>query len=86
MQIKVKVNTVRELIHASGISIEDVAQRMGLSPTMTSLKILGQRTLFLDEIGAIVGAINDGERTVVTEDQIVKLIGKKNLKVRGFVE
>lgn len=86
MQIKVKVENIRELIHASGISMMDVARRMGLSETMVSLKINGQRTLFADEIGSIVGAINDGGRATVSEDQVIKLIGKKNLGVRGFAE
>lgn len=84
MELKVKIETIRELIEASGVSMAALAQRMGRSQTMTSLKIHGHRPLFMDEIGAIVGAVNETGRAKVSEEQVVKLIGRRNIKVRGF--
>ncbi len=85
MRFTVEIQNVRQLLSAAGVPVGTLAKRLGRSEPMTSLKVKGMRPMFLDEVGAIVGAINDGGRMTVTENQIIKLIGKKNLKVRGFV-
>jgi hypothetical protein len=84
MKFSVKIDNVRELVEAAGCSIGAVAQRMGRSESMTSLKLKGVRPLFMDEVGAIVGAVNGGGRMEVTEEQVVRLIGRRNIKLRGF--
>ena len=84
MQFKVKVDNVRDLLVVGGVTTAALAKRLGLSTAMTNLKLKGRKSLFLDEVGAIVGAINAVDRMTVTEDQVVKVIGKTNLKVRGF--
>jgi len=84
MRFTVEVNNIRELIAAAGVPMGALAQQLGRSETMASNKLKGKRSLFLDEVGAIVGAINDHGRMTVTDAQVIKLIGKHNLKVRGF--
>lgn len=85
MKFQVTVNDVRELVGSAGVTTGLLAQRMGLSDSMVSLKLKGLRPIFADEVGAIVGAINAVARMKVTEDQVIRVIGKNNLKVRGFV-
>lgn len=84
MRFTVEISNVRELVMAAGVTMGTLAKRMGRSESMTSLKVKGVRPMFLDEIGAIVGAVNDGGVMTVTDAQVVKLIGKENIKVRGF--
>ncbi len=84
MRFTVEISNVRELVMAAGVTMGTLAKRMGRSESMTSLKVKGVRPMFLDEIGAIVGAVNDGGLMTVTEAQVVKLIGRENIKVRGF--
>jgi len=84
MNITVKVANVRELMTAAGVPMSVLAKQMKLSESMVALKIKGLRPMFLDEVGAIVAAVNSIGRTTVTLEEIIKLIGKKNLKVRGF--
>jgi hypothetical protein len=84
MRFTVEISNVRELVMAAGVTMGTLAKRMGRSESMTSLKVKGVRPMFLDEIGAIVGAINDAGLMTVTDAQVLKLIGKENVKVRGF--
>jgi hypothetical protein len=84
MRFTVEISNIRELVMAAGVTMGTLAKRMGRHESMTSLKIKGVRPIFLDEIGAIVGAINDGGLMTVTEAQVIKLIGRENIKVRGF--
>lgn len=84
MRLKVRIETLRELVKVSGVPVGDLADAMSLSQTMTSFKLAGSRPLFLDEIPAIVSAINNGERVEVTDEQVMDLVGKRNLKVRGY--
>lgn len=84
LKVEVEVATIGQLITLSGATISDISQRMGVSPASAGQKLRGSRSLFLDEVGAIVGAINSFKRTTVTEDQVVELIGKHNIRVRGF--
>lgn len=84
MKFSVTVENVRDLIHSAGVTVGDVAVRMGRSESMTAQKLIGTRPLFLDEVGAIAGSINAEGRITVTEEQVIRLIGKKNIKVRGF--
>lgn len=84
MEFRVRIESIRQLVQVSGVSYGDLAAEMGLSQTMTSFKFKGTRPIFMDEVAAIVKGINAGGRMTVTRDQVTKLIGKKNLKVRGY--
>jgi hypothetical protein len=79
-----KVRTIRELAEISGVPMIEIANTLGLSITMTHLKLKGARAIFLDECSALAQAMNQGGRLKVTESEIEALIGRENLKVRGF--
>ena len=85
MKILVKVETLRELIRASGVEIKDLAQRLGLNQSTVTLKLAGERPLFLDEIGPITAAINEAGRVEVYNEEVIELVGKSNIKTRGFL-
>ena len=85
MKISVEVKDVRELLDAAGVTIGTLARRLGLSESMTSMKLKGTRPFFLDEVGGIVGAVEEGGRTAVTEKQVVELVGRGNMKIRGYL-
>ena len=51
---------------------------------MTHLKFKGTRSIFIDECGKIAAALNSGGRVSIQPEDVIKLIGKKNLKVRGY--
>ena len=84
MKVTVQVDNVRDLVDSAGVTVGALAQRMGRHVSIASLKLKGVKPIFMDEIGAIVGAINAAGRMTVTEEQVIKLIGRKNIKVRGF--
>lgn len=84
MKFTINVRDLRQLVDAAGVPVGAVAARMGRSDSMTSLKLKGKRPLFMDEVGPIVAAINEGGSVTVTEEQVVKLVGKANIKLRGF--
>lgn len=83
MKFSVECNSLRELIAAAGVPVGTLATRLGLSDSMTSQKATGERPIFADEIGPIAAAINEAGRTTVTEKQVISLIGKARVKVRG---
>lgn len=84
VKLNVTVETIRDLVEVAGVPMNEIAVHMNLSGTMTSLKFKGHRSIFMDEVDAIAAALNSGGRVRVTSDDVVALIGKKNLKVRGF--
>jgi predicted transcriptional regulator len=85
MKAQVTVETLRDLIRVSGVGIVELAQRMGLNQGTVSNKINGERPMFIDEIGPITAAINDAGRMRVKESELVELVGRTNLKVRGYL-
>ena len=86
MKTTVGIETLRELISASGIGLAAIAERLGLNQSTVSLKINGDRPLFLDEMGPIAAAINAGGRVKVSEAEVINLIGRTNLKQRGYLK
>lgn len=80
MRLNVEVKTLRELVGSAGLPVSDLARRLGLSDGTVSLKLRGDRPFFLDEIEVIVAAIAEAGRTTVTKHQVIKLIGRHNLK------
>jgi hypothetical protein len=85
MKFSVKIETVRELLDAAGVPVVALAKRLGLGESITSLKVRHVRPFYADEIGAVVGAVNDAGRMDVTEDKVVRLVGKKNIMLRGYL-
>ena len=85
MKTTVEIDSLRELISASGIGIAAIAERLGLNQSTVSLKIKGERPLFLDEMGPIAAAINAGGRIKVSETDVINIIGRSNLKQRGYL-
>lgn len=86
MKVMVKVETLRELISAAGVSIKDLAARLGLNQSTVTLKINGERPLFLDEVGPITAAINEAGRVEVYQEEVIDLVGKNNIKTRGYLK
>jgi len=86
MKTAVEIGTLRELISASGIGIAVIAERLGLNQSTVSLKISGDRPMFLDECGPIAAAVNAGGRIKVNEADVIELIGRSNLKQRGYLK
>jgi len=84
MRIQVKVETIRDVADVSGVQMKEIAAHLGLSVTMTHLKFKGTRSIFIDECGKIAAALNSGGRVSIQPEDVIKLIGKKNLKVRGY--
>jgi DNA transposition AAA+ family ATPase len=86
MKTTVEIGTLRELISASGIGIAAIAERLGLNQSTVSLKISGDRPMFLDECAPIAAAVNAGGRIKVNEGDVMELIGRTNLKIRGYLK
>jgi len=86
MKFSIEISNVRELVHSAGVTIAVLATHMGRSESIVAQKINGTKPLFLDEIPGIVGAVNDAKRIKVTEEEVIKLVGKGVIKVRGFVD
>ena len=86
MRFNLEVDNIRDLIHSAGLTIDEVAQRLGRSESVTRQKLKGERSLFLDEVGAIAAAITDAGRVKVSEGTLLKLLGRGRVRVRGFVD
>ena len=86
MKTTVGIETLRELISASGIGLAAIAERLGLNQSTVSLKISGDRPMFIDECGPIAAAINAGGRVKVSEADVIDLVGRANLKQRGYLK
>ena len=86
MKVLVEIETLRDLLRASGVEIKDLAARLGLNQSTVTLKIAGERPLFLDEVGPITAAINEAGRAEVYQEEVIDLVGKSNIKQRGYLK
>ena len=84
MKFSVKVETLGDLVQVAGVPIETIAEELGLSSTIIRLKINGNRTMFIDECEGFATALNLSKRISVTTAQVESIIGKSNLKLRGY--
>lgn len=84
MQVLVKVKTIRDVAAISGASMKEIAEHLDLSVTMTHLKLKGARATFIDECPKIAAAMNSGGRLSISAEDVIKLYGRSNLKVRGY--
>jgi hypothetical protein len=84
MIVQAKIQTIRELAEISGVPMKEIAAHLGLSVTMTHLKFKGTRAIFIDECGKIAKAMSHTGRLSISAEDVIKLIGRKNLKIRGY--
>jgi hypothetical protein len=70
---------------AAGIGPEEVARELGLSGSAVSHKLMGARAWFQDELEKLADILTGRGRFEITGDQLVRLVGKKLVKVRGYV-
>lgn len=85
MRVRMKFDTMRELIQAAGLRPIDVAHALKVSGGAITRKLTGDRPWFHDELVNVAVLVNTTGRIEVTTDQLVKLVGAKRVKVRGFV-
>ena len=83
MQVKVKVETLSDLYRVSFASVGALADALGVAQPTVSCKVNGLRTWYEDELDALVSAMNEPGHITVTRDTVVKLIGAREIKVRG---
>lgn len=84
MIIKVEVNNLRDLFVSARANVGDLAERLGTAQPTVSCKLSGIRAWYEDELEALVDAIvAPGWVRNVDRNTIVKLVGAKNIKVRG---
>lgn len=86
MKISVECRTVQDLWEVSGLSVDKVASALGISPSSVYLKVSGRRPWFEDEIGPVAVVLScEDSRVSIDETKLIKLIGAKNVKRRGFL-
>ena len=85
MKLNVDCPTLRDVVRAVGLPVGDLATRLGLSVSMVSLRMSGARPWFEDELGPVAAAINETNRAKIDEAKVLRLIGKANVKRRGYL-
>ena len=87
MNVEVEVKTLRDLWRVAAGRVGVLAHRLGLAAPTVSCKLQGRNSWFADEIDAVVAEINAaGVVRKVDRAKVVKLIGAKNVRVRGTLE
>ena len=85
MKISVKVETIRELFDVSGAAMKSFAEKLGVTESSVSYKLDRERPIYADEIGPLVATMNEPGRIVVSEERVIRLIGRRTIKVRGYM-
>lgn len=86
MEFKLNVDNLKDLINSAGLTVTEAARCIGRHESITRQKLRGERTLFLDEVDAMAEAITAAGRIEVTRDQLLELLGRGRVKVRGYVD
>jgi hypothetical protein len=84
MIVKVEVNNLRDLFEAAGANAANLGEELGVAQPTVSRKLSGFTSWYEDELDALVDAIVSPDRVRgVDRTTVVKLVGAKNIKVRG---
>jgi len=86
MKFSFEIDNLRDLVQSAGLTVGDIAQRLGRSESNARDKLTGRRALYLDEVGPIAAAITESGRVAVTRARLLKFLGSGRVQVRGYVE
>jgi hypothetical protein len=81
--VKVKFNRIRDLWSVSDGDIDALSAALGIKPSYAYQKVLGHKSWFADELNALADEINRAGLASCTPDDCIKIIGAKNVRVRG---
>ena len=81
MRVSVEIETVRDLADVAGLGLEQVALPLQCSTSLASLKLLGRRPWYKQEV-SIFHEVIRGRGVVISRRRLDRLIGRENIRGR----
>ena len=86
LRVLAAVETLRDLLRVARVTLDDVAQALELNPVYLGQK-LKQNDWYLDQLETLAAYLNGTGRVVgLRRDDLVDLVGRWCVKVRGTVD